>query len=179
MLILRALIAPTLIMILVPVSIWVIVYFRDRGDKKISSEEVIRTRSPKILSGIFLVFAIIMFLGGIATIIYSCINSEEIDIVIVITVFVIIAVFFGLGFFGYAYARFNYVVADKEGIMAYRLFRKKKYYRYEDISYFKFGIMGDLVGYNYYDKKIFSIDPLFIGVSLVAECLREHEVHER
>ena len=155
-----------------------------RGEKKISSKESIRTRPPKTLSGFFLGFALVSLLGGIAAIIYCCItDSENTTVSIVIIISVCIAVFSAFGFFGYAFLRFNYVVANSEGIHIYRLFRKKRYYSYEDIAYFKdstnLGIMGSLIGYDKNNSQIFIIDASQIGTSAVAQRLREHGVQDK
>ena len=80
-----------------------------------------------------------------------------------------VAAFSALGFFGYAFVRFNYVVADERntGIL---LFRKKRYYRYEEIGYFlnasNLGLTCGLIGYDNNNVKIFAIEALHIGASL-------------
>ena len=158
-------------------------FFKVRGEKKISSQEVIRTRPPKTLSGFFLGFAFVVLLGGIAAIIYCCVSdSENTTVSAIIAISVCAAAFSVLGFFGYAFIRFNYVVSDTGGIFAYRLFRKKRYYRYEDIGYFKdtinLGMMGGVIGYDKNNAKIFAIEAVHIGASAVAQRLREHGVQE-
>ena len=178
------LLIPFLIAIIVPIVFSIFWFFKVRGEKKIAQDAVIRTRPPKILSGFFLGFALLVLFGGIAGIIYCCITDRENTTVsVVITMSACVAAFSALGFFGYAYARFHYVVADSEGIRAYRLFRKTKCYRYEEIGYFHdtlwAGAMGSLKGYDANDKVIFSIDALHIGASAVAQRLREHNVQER
>ncbi len=178
----EALIFALLIVIIVPIFFSIIVFFKTRGEKKIQSKDVVRTRPPKMISVFFLGFALIAFLGGTSAIIYCCIELS-ITALEAILMALCIAVFSSLGFFTYAYARFNYVVADNEGILVSRLFRKKRYYRYEEIGYFKdttknMGIMGDLIGYSKDNVKIFTIDALSIGASTVAQRLREHGVKE-
>ncbi|MDE7395759.1 MAG: hypothetical protein K2M95_06550 [Clostridiales bacterium] len=95
---------------------------------------------------------------------------------------VCVAAFSALAFFGYANIRFNYVVADAEGILACRLFRKKRYYRYEEIEYIhdstSLGMMGGLIGYDKENKKIFAVDAIHIGAADVAQRLREHGVRQ-
>lgn len=173
-----------LIAIVLPVVFSFFWFFKVRGEKKISDQETIRTRPSKTLSGFFLGFAILVLIGGIAGIIYCCLtDAENTTALAVIILSVCIAIFSAIGFFGYAYIRFNYVVADAEGILAYRLFRKKRYYRYEEIAYFEdtisMGMMGGLIGYDKNGKKIFAIEALHIGSSAVAQRLREHGVQEK
>ena len=173
-----------LIAIILPVIFGAFGFFKARGDKKLPQGGAIRTRPPKIVSGFFLGFALLMLFGGIAAIIYCSItDSEHTTIETVIIASVCIAVFSTLGFFGYAWVRFNYVVADDEGIVAYRFLRKTKYYRYEEIGYFhdttSFGAIGGLIGYDRNNRKIFAVEEMHIGVSAVVQRLREHGVEER
>ncbi len=173
-----------LIIVILPIAFSFFWFFKVRGEKKISSKEIIRTRPPKTLSGFFLGFALIVLFGGIAAIIYCCVtDSENTTASVVIIISVCIVAFSALGFFGYAFIRFNYVVADAEGILAYRLFRKKRYYRYEEIGYFQdtsnLGMMGGLIGYDKDNVKIFAIEAVHIGASAVAQRLREHGVQEK
>ena len=182
--ILKTLLFSLLITLTMPIVFSFFWFFKVRGEKKISSQEVIRTRPPKILSGFFLGFAFVVLLGGIAAIIYFCVtDSENTTASAIITISVCVAVFSMLGFFGYAFVRFNYVVLDTEGIFAYRLFRKKRYYRYEDIGYFKdtsnLGMMGSVIGYDKNNAKIFAIEAVHIGASAVVQRLREHKVQEK
>ncbi len=182
--ILQSLLVPLIILIVLPTVFSLFMYFKVRGEKKILSEDVIRTRPPKVFSGFFLGFALIVLFGGIAGMIYCCItDSENTTVVAVIVLSVCIAAFSGLGFFGYAYVRFNYVVADNDGILCCRLFKEKRYYRYEEISYFQdtidLGMMGGLVGYNKDNERIFAIEAVQIGASLVAQRLRDHGVQEK
>lgn len=181
---LETLLVPLLIEIILSIVFSLFWFFKVRGEKQISSQEVIRTRPPKILSGFFLGFALLVLLGGIAAIIYCCItDSENTTATSVIIISVFVAVFSAIGFFGYAFVRFNYVVADTEGILAYRLFRKKRYYRYDEIGYFQdtinLGMMGGLIGYDKDNVKIFAIEAVHIGASAVAQLLREHGVQEK
>ena len=161
----------------------VIWFFKVREEKRFSAEGTIRTRPTKILSAFFLGFAFIVLFGGIAAIIYFCIaDSETTTALQVIIIAICIAGFSSLGFFGYAWIRFNYVVSDNEGVFAYRLFRKKRYYRYEEIGYFEdtieLGMIGGLTGYDKDYKKIFAIEATHVGASAVANRLREHGVKE-
>lgn len=159
-------------------------FFKVRGEKKISSQDIIRTRPPKALSGFFLGFALIVLLGGIAGLIYCCItDSENATISNIIIISVCVAAFSALGFFGYAYIRFNYVVASSDGIFVFRLFRKKRYYSFDEIGYFQdstnLGMLGGLIGYDKNNSKIFAVEAVHIGVPAVIERLREHGVQEK
>lgn len=173
-----------LIVIISPIALSIFWFCKTRGDKKLSTEGAIITRPPKALSGFFLGFGILVLLGGIAGIIYCCItDSENTTVTQVIVLSLCIVAFSSIGFFGYAYVRFNYVIADAEGVLTCRLLRKKKYYRYDEIGYFQdtinMGVMGSLVGYDKNNNKIFAIEALCIGVSAVAQRLREHGVKEK
>ncbi|MDE7453244.1 MAG: hypothetical protein K2N22_02425 [Clostridia bacterium] len=173
-----------LIAIILPVVFSVFGLFKVLEEKKLPTADTIRTRPPKILSGFFLGFALLVLCGGIAGIIYCSItDSENTTALGVIVISLCVGIFSGLGFFGYAWVRFNYVVADKEGVLAYRLFRKKKYYRYEEIGWFQdttsLGMMGSLVGYDKNNNKIFAIEALHIGATAVANRLRDHFVKEK
>lgn len=181
---LETLIIALLIEIILPVLFAIFGFFKRRGEKKITEQEVVRTRPPRILSGFFLGFALLVLLVGTAGIVYCCVtDAEHTTVSAVITISSVVAFFSAVGFFGYAYIRFNYVVADAEGIAAYRLFRKKRYFRYDEITYFKdtthMGIAGGLIGYDKNNKKIFAIEGIHIGVSAVANRLREHGVQEK
>lgn len=182
--ILESILVTLLISLVVPATFSLFWFFKIRGEKKISSKDVIRTYPPKALSGFFLGFALVVLLGGLTVIIYCCFtDSENTTATVVIVMSVFVAVFSALGFFGYAYVRFNYVVCDDEGITAYRLFRKKRYYKYEDIDCFKdtinLGMYGGLIGYDKNNSKIFAIEAVHIGASAVAQRLREHGVKEK
>lgn len=173
-----------LIAFVLPVVFSIFWFFKVREEKKMPSKDRIRTRPPKAVSGFFLGFALLVLFGGIAGIIYCCItDSENTTVQAVIVLSVCIAVFSALGFFGYAYIRFNYVIADTEGIHAYRLFRKKRFYRYEDIGCFYdttgLSMMGGLKGYDKNNRKIFAVEAVQIGVPAVVQKLREHGVAER
>ncbi len=173
-----------LISVILPIAFSFFWFFKIRGEKKISSSDVIRTRPPKALSGFFLGFALVVLLGGIAGIIYCCItDSENTTASTIILISVGIALFSALGFFGYAYIRFNYVVAVTDGIIVCRLFRKKRYYSYEEIGYFQdtsnLGMMGGLIGYDKNNSKIFAIEAIHIGASAVAQRLRDRGVQEK
>lgn len=165
------------------IIIAICLFFKARGEKKMQSKEVLRTRPPKFISAIFLGLAIIGLVGGISAIIYCCVPvNENIPASEVIAVTIGVVAFSSLGFLGYAIGRFNYLIADNEGILVSRLFRKKRYYRYEEIGYISDTtdqkINGTLTGYSKDGVKIFSIDALYIGASLVAQRLHEHGVKE-
>lgn len=161
-----------------------LLFLKARAEKKLLPKESIKTRNSKLLYGFFLGFGLLVLCGGTAGIIYSCIaDGENTDTALVVVLSIGVVVFSAIGFFGYAYTRFNYVVADNEGLLAYRLFRKKKYYRYEDIGYFQdtisLGIRGGLTGYDKTGQKIFAIEAISIGATAVAQRLREHGVKEK
>ncbi len=173
-----------LIPIVVSIAFSLFWYSKVRGEKKILSQDIIRTRPPKMLSGFFLGFAFIVLLGGIAGLIYCCIeDSENTTVSNIIIISVCIAAFSALGFFGYLYTRFNYVVASSDGIFVFSLFRKKRYYSYSEIGYFQdttnLGMLGGLIGYDKKNLKIFTVEGIHIGVSAVIERLRENGVPEK
>ncbi len=66
-----------LITLILPVVFSLFWFFKLRAEKDISPDEVIRTRLPKILSEFFLGFGLIVLLGGIGMIVYSCITDSE------------------------------------------------------------------------------------------------------
>lgn len=172
------------VVITLPIVFGAFWLFKSLGEKKLNPGETVRTRPPKILSGFFLGFAILVLVGGVALIIYtSIVDSENTTVGIVIAATSVVALLSLTGFFGYAWVRFNYVVADDEGVHVYRLFRKKKFYRYEEIGCFNdttsLGPYGGLKCYDLNNKKIFSIEALHIGTSAVVQKLREHGVEER
>lgn len=153
---------------------------KNRGDKKLKNGTV-KTYVPKTLQGFFLGFAIFVFFGGAAGIIYCAITDPEHTTAGFVAMIVIcILLFSGLGLFGFLYVRMNYVVATDEGIEAHRLFRKTKFYRYEEISGFRDtteqGMMGGLEGFDAEGKKIFAIEAVSIGAKAVADRLREKGV---
>ena len=95
----ETLLTSLLILIILPVAFSFFWFFKVRGEKKISSQEVVRTRPPKVLSGFFLGFAFIVLFGGIAAIIYCCItDSENTTASIIIIMSVCVVVFSALGF---------------------------------------------------------------------------------
>lgn len=161
-------------------------FFKVRDEKKLNmTGETIRTRPPKILSGFFLGFASIVLLGGISAIILFLVYYSE-DILAIIILSAFTAVFSGLSFLGYLSVRFNYVILDDKGLIVFRLFQKKKYYLFEDISYVEGGnynsyidSIGAIVGYDENNKILFTINGLHIGASAVANRLREHGVKEK
>lgn len=173
-----------LIIIILPIVFSFFWHFKVRGEMKVQDEEVIRTRPPKTLSAFFLGFALIVLFGGTAALIYCCItDSENATVVGVIALSACVVAFSAIGFIGYAWMRFNYVVADENGILVCRLFRKKRYYRYEEIGCFidetNLGMVGSLKGYDKNNAKIFTVEAVHIGTSAVVQRLREHEVPEK
>lgn len=76
------------------------------------------------------------------------------------------------GFFGYEHVRFNYVVADTEGILVYRLFRKKDNILMRRLVAFQdtinLGMIGGLIGYDQEDPKIFAVEAVHMWASAVA-----------
>ena len=177
---LEGLVIAALVALIVPISFTVFWACKKRGEKKIANKEVIRTRPPVLLSGLFLGFALLVFFGGIGGIIYCSITDGAPTVGIIILIAACIAIFTALGLVGYVLVRFNYVVADNEGISVYRAFRKKRYYRYEEIGSFEDtsnkGIIGGLLGFDKENKKIFSVEAIHIGVSAVVQRMREHGV---
>lgn len=154
-----------------------------RGDKKLKGKEIIRTRAPKTLQSFFLGFAILIFFGGAAGCIY-CVITDESMTAGSVAIFVICTLLFAaIGLFGFLYISLNYVVSTDEGIEAHRLFRKTKFYRYEEIAYFKdtinLGMMGGLEGFDGGKKKIFAVEAMHIGVKVVADRLREKGVRQQ
>lgn len=153
---------------------------KKRGDKRLK-DGVIRTYVPKTLQGFFLGFAIFVFFGGAAGIIYCAITDPEHTTAGFVAMIVIcILLFSGLGLFGFLFVNLNFVVATDEGIEAHRLFRKTKFYRYEEIGGFRDtteqGMMGGLEGFDAEGKKIFAIEAVSIGAKAVADRLREKGV---
>lgn len=173
-----------LIILILPVVFGIFWLFKSRGEKKLNPQDTIRTRPSKLLSGFFLGFAVLVLVGGTALIIYtSIVDSEHTTVGIVIAATAAVVGFSLIGFFGYAWVRFNYVVADSEGVHAYRLFRKKKFYRYEEIGCFNdttsLGIYGGIKCYDKNNKKIFEVEALQIGTTAVVQKMREHGVEEK
>ena len=170
--------------------LFIIVFFavlfalKARGEKKLKDEGAIRTRNPKMLQGFFLGFAILVFFGGAAGLIYCAITDAEHTTATVVAVLALcVVVFSAIGLFGFLLVHCNYVISTDEGIEAHRLFQKTKFYRYEEILYFQdstsLGMMGGLIGYGANGKKIFAVEAAAIGVNRVADRLREHNVHEK
>ena len=107
---------PLLISIILPVVFSIFSFFKVRGEKNFSSQEVIRTRPPKALSGFFLGFALLVLLGGIAAIIYGCVaDSENTTVSIVVVTSVFVSVFFvtGSSSVGFSSARFAVTISRK------------------------------------------------------------------
>lgn len=179
------LITALLIIILVPACFSFLWFLKEKEEKKKPhNSDCIRTYPPKALTVLFLGFGIFMVLAGIAAVISIYVTDRENttmqQYIIIVICFTVLAC---IGFLGYIILRFNYVVTDANGVHVYRLFRKKKYYRYEEIGCFlnklEMGIAGGLICYDKNNKKIFSIEAVHIGSSDVAQQLRSHGVSEK
>ena len=165
--------------ILIPIVITIVFSLlwktKTNAEKKIPNGNFIRTKPPKTLTGFFLFFAIVGTCGGIVLGIINRDNTA--NLIGVILTFSIFAI---LGFFGYAWMRFNYVVIDGDNIIVYRLFQKNKFYTFDDIAFYKdtthMGIQGGLICYNKNKKKLFSVEAIHIGVSLIIQRLREKNI---
>ncbi len=165
--------------ILIPIAISIVFSLlwrsKTNAEKKMSNENFIRTRSPKTLTGFFLCFAIAATCGGIVLGIINRDNTT--NLISIILTFSIIAL---ISFFGYMWVRFNYVVIDGDNIIVYRLFQKNKLYSFDEIAFFKdtthMGIQGGLICYNKNKKKLFSVEAIHIGVSLIIQRLREKNI---
>ncbi|MDE5547542.1 MAG: hypothetical protein K2J30_00880 [Clostridia bacterium] len=171
------------LVIVIPIGFLIYWFFSSRRKKNFLPEEPICTRPPKSLSAFFLSFAFLWLYDGTAGIVYFCItDSEHMPFMRVFLAALCVVALSALAVFAYMWIRFNYVVADNEGIYVYRLFRKHKYYRYEEICYFADtlwkGMRGGLIGYDINNKKIFVIETVQIGSTAVAQRLREHGVVE-
>lgn len=181
----KAIVIALAIMVVSPILFTVFNLCKAREEKKLTfNEATIRTRPTKALSGFFLGFALLVLVGGIIGIIYCCIaDAENTTPLSVAIISLCVAMFSLLGFFGYAWVRYNYVVADSEGIQSFRLFRKTRYYRYEEIDSFcdtvSMGARGSLIGYDKNNNMIFAIEAMHIGAAAVAQRLREHDVAEK
>lgn len=173
-----------LISVIAPIIFSIFWFFKVRGEKKILGQEVIRTHPPKTLSGFFLGFALLVLFGGIAGIIYCCItDSENTTATGIILISMGIAALSSFGFFGFAFACYNFVIVDAEGIHVCRLFRKKRFYRFDEIGCFQdtsnLVMLGGIIGYDKAGTKIFSIEAVHIGASAVVQRLCEHGVQEK
>ena len=165
--------------ILIPIAITIVFSLlcktKINAEKKIPNGNFIRTKPPKTLTVFFLFFAIAGTCGGIVLGIINRDNTT--NLIGVILTFSIFAI---LGFFGYAWVRFNYVVIDGDNIIVYRLFQKNKFYTFDDIAFYKdtthMGIQGGLICYNKNKKKLFSVEAIHIGVSLIIQRLREKNI---
>ena len=144
-------------------------FFRNRADKKEVNSDVIRTRIPKVVYGLYY-FAGILFLAiGIV----MCFLTEG------KTLLLGLVVCWGLSFlalFGILWSRYNYVVVDDQGVTVYKLFCKAQWFSFSQIRFIKDTTVdvrtGSLKGYDENRKKLFSIDAMSVGVKAIAERLR-------
>lgn len=144
---------------------------RKMEEKKAVGKDVIRTHPPLLLSAFLLVVAF----ASTGLEIFLIITSWEV-IILLFTVMPVVS------FFGYAWFRFNYVVIDGNDVVVYRLFGKKKQYRFDEIAYFKdtthAGMSGGLICYDKKQKKMFAVEEVHVGVSLIIQRLRENKVRQ-
>ena len=152
-------------------------FFKNKADKKLFDENAksVRTRPPKLLSGFLLSFSAFFFAIDTALFVNCFHDSSYLGGAIFTGVMVLLA--FSL----YVWLRFNYVIADDERIVVFKPFRKKKCYHYYEIAYFKYtggGMEDSLKCYNSDKKRIFYLESIQVGVSIVVQKLREHEVEE-
>ena len=172
-------------MVVLTVAFSVFCVFKTREEKELPTGEYAQTHISKALSVFLLVLVALSFCVGIVVIIYFGTTYIDNDATpIIVSAFVVGAVLFSaLCFFYYAYARFNCVVAYDEGVLVCRLFKKKRFYRYEEIGYFKDVLdmpkTGHLAGWDKDGKKIFVIGCDLLGAKGVALMLRAHGVQEK
>ena len=181
---LRGVISSVVAMLLLAAVSLLFLSSKKRGEKNISSEGVIRTRPPKALTGMYIAILVFFVIGALVPVVYLYVgNDKNANVTALIITAAISLIFSILCFFGYAFTTFNYVISDDEGIHVYRLFRKVKYFSYEEFGAFKdtinLGLKGELTGYDKNNKKIFSIEGLHIGASIIADRLRAHGVKEK
>lgn len=174
----------SILLIVLPAFFSIVFFLKARAEKKLNTEGAIKTRAPKIIYAVFLGFGILVLLGGIAgMIVCGIVDKEHTTVGIVVTIALCIVVFSALGFLAFAIARFNYVVADNDGVHSHKLFRKERFYRYDEIGSFKddlaLGVFGNLIAYDKNDVRIFSVDSFHIGSAAVAQRLRDHGVNEK
>lgn len=140
-----------------------------------SGTDTVRTRLPILISVLILAFsAFFLFVSVFCFIEFVCGDFSLGGLLFANFMFL-------CPFCIYMWWRFNYVIADDEKIIVFRLFQKKKCYYYHEITYFKDsnGIMvDDLICYDSDRKKIFTVQTIQAGVPLVVQKLRQHEVKE-
>lgn len=151
---------------------------KEKAETKLSNEDIIRTRLPKAVMGFFFALALGGTCGGtVLCIIYRNSKTELMCIAISFSLFAVI------GWLGYVWGRFNYVVVDTDTIVVHRPFRKKKIYSFDEIACFKdttnASVKGELICYDQNGKKMFSIEMMYVGVSLIAQRLKEKNIVQK
>lgn len=156
----------------------------EREEKRALRERILRTCAGKLMRGIFFGIAVFVFFAGTAAIIYCLFFSGEnttVQAVAYVEMVLFLISASALCFF--LYITFTYVVSTDEGIEAHRLFRKRKFYRYEEISVFNYKTpkgSDKLIGYDADGKVIFKVsESTHIGVQALADRLREKGVRQQ
>lgn len=166
-----------LIPIVIAIASCIFMFSKQLEEKKIINKKVIRTRPPKILTIFLLGTAFFLAGGGMALAIINKDDTKNLPLLILL-----ISTFVFLSLFCYAWLRFNHVAVDDEKVVVYRLFLKKKTYRFEEIAFFmdttQQGMSGGLICYNKDMKKLFAVEAVHVGISLVIQRLKEKNVVE-
>ncbi len=171
-----------LMFLLIPIAVQLFfsltLCLKKREEKRINTENEIRTKPPKVVSIFFLGFAIISSVG----LILACIFSEGLEEIELVCIILICSLFLLLGGFGYLWVAFNYVIAKEDEIVVFKLFGKTKTYKYSEIGYFidqtDLGMAGALICYDKNLKKIFMVEAISLGVGLVVQKLKDKNVIE-
>jgi len=163
--------------IIMMVLYFVIRFLLERKNAKLwkAGADTVRTRLSILISVFILAFSAFFLFGSVICFI-EFVRGDCPLVGFLFTSFMFLS-----SMFIYMWWRFNYVVADDEKIVVFRLFRKNKIYHYYEIAYFKdsnVAMVDDVICYNSDKKKIFTIQSIQIGVPLVVQKLREHEVEE-
>lgn len=160
------------------IAVLLLLFSKEKTEKNLSYEGVVRTRLSKKMMIFFLAFALIGTCGG--TVLGIIYRNNKIELLCIVVAFSFFAI---IGWIGYAYGRFTYVIADSDTIIVHRLFRETKTYSYEEIAYFRdttrSGVQGELTCYDQNNKKMFSIETMFVGVSLIARRLKEKNIVQK